>query len=110
MDLCILTLDGISCTKLVLYGDCRYNSKTNVSIILASIKFIYSSKRFVRQLMWRMEQNICLRCLDFSVYLVISINQIMRSLFFGPTVSLTVIVKKTAFHACQTKEHSVGDK
>ena len=47
----ILTLDEKSFTKLLLNGDDRYDSKTNKSIILASINFIYSSKRFDGQLM-----------------------------------------------------------
>ena len=38
-------------TELVLYQDDRHDSKTNKSIILTSINFIYSSKRFDRQLM-----------------------------------------------------------
>ena len=50
-DSCILTLDQKSFTKLLLYGDGRYDSKTNKSIILVSINFIYSSKRFDGQLM-----------------------------------------------------------
>ena len=53
IDSCILTLDRLdekSFTKFLLYGDGRYDSKTNKSIILASIKFIYSSKRFDGQL------------------------------------------------------------
>ena len=51
IDSYILTLDEKSFTKLFLYGDHRYNSKTNKSIILVSINFIYSSKRFDGQLM-----------------------------------------------------------
>ena len=47
----VLTLDEKSFTKLLLYGDDRYDSKTNKTIILASINFIYSSKRFEGQLM-----------------------------------------------------------
>ena len=47
----ILTLDEKSFTKLLLCGDGRYGSKTNQSIILASIKFSHSSKRFDGQLM-----------------------------------------------------------
>ena len=39
----ILTLDEKSFMKLFLYGDDRYDRKTNESIILASIKFIYPS-------------------------------------------------------------------
>ena len=53
IDSCILTLDRLdekSFTKFLLYGDGRYDSKTNKSIILASIKYIYSSKRFDGQL------------------------------------------------------------
>ena len=48
---CILTLDEKSLTKLVLYGDGRCDSKKTKSLILASINFIYSSKRFDGQLM-----------------------------------------------------------
>ena len=48
---CILTLDEKSLTKLLLYGDGRYDSKTNKKLILASINFIYYSKRFYGQLM-----------------------------------------------------------
>ena len=51
IDLCILTLDEKSFTKLLLSGDGRYDSKTNKSIILASINFIYSRKRFDGHLM-----------------------------------------------------------
>ena len=51
INLCILTLDEKSFTKLLLYGDDKYNSKTNKSIMLASINFIYSSKRFDGQSM-----------------------------------------------------------
>ena len=51
IDSYILTLDEKSFTKLDLYGHGRYDSKTNKSIILASINFIYSSKRFDGQLM-----------------------------------------------------------
>ena len=48
---CILTLDEKSSTKLRVYGDGRYDSKTNKSIILVSINFIYYSKRVDGQLM-----------------------------------------------------------
>ena len=51
IDSCILTLDEKSFTKLLLYRDGRYQSKTNKSIILASINFIYFSKRFDGQFM-----------------------------------------------------------
>ena len=50
-DSCILTLDETSFTKLLLYGDSRYGNKTNKSIVLASVNFIYSSERFDGQLM-----------------------------------------------------------
>ena len=50
-DSCILTLDEKFFTKLLVYGDSRFDSKTNKSIILASVKFIYSSKGFDGQLM-----------------------------------------------------------
>ena len=50
-DSCILTLDEKSFTKLFLYGDDRYGSKINESIIIASINFIYSSIRVDGQLM-----------------------------------------------------------
>ena len=68
-DLCKLTLNQKSFTKLLLYGDGRYDSKTNTSIILASIKFIYSRKRSELQLIWWKKRNICLRCLDFQCLL-----------------------------------------
>ena len=51
IDSCILTLDEKSLTKLLLYGDDRYDCKINKSIILASINFIHSSKRSDGQLM-----------------------------------------------------------
>ena len=51
IDSCILTLNKKSFMILLLYGDSRYESKTNTSIILTSIKFIYSSKHFDGQLM-----------------------------------------------------------
>ena len=46
IDSCIFTLDGKFLTKLLLYGDSKYDNKTNKSTILASINFIYSNKRF----------------------------------------------------------------
>ena len=51
IDSCIFRLDEKSLTKLLLYGDGRYDSKTNKSIILTSMNFIYSSKCFDRELM-----------------------------------------------------------
>ena len=51
IDSCILTLDEKNFPKLLLYGDDRYDRKINKSIILASINFIHSSKRFDGELM-----------------------------------------------------------
>ena len=51
IDSSIATLDEKSFTKLLLYGDGRYDWKTNKSIILASINFIYASKCFDEQSM-----------------------------------------------------------
>ena len=51
IDLCILTLDEKSFTKLLLYGGGIYDNKTCKIMILASIKLIYSGKRFDGQLM-----------------------------------------------------------
>ena len=51
IDSCILTLDEKYFTKLLLYRDGRYDSKTNKTIILSSIKIIDSSKHFDGQLM-----------------------------------------------------------
>ena len=47
---CILILDEKSLTELLLYGDDRYDLKTNKRIVLTSINFIHSSKRFDGQL------------------------------------------------------------
>ena len=79
IDSCNPTLDENFFTKVLLHGDDRYDSKTNKIIILASITFIYSSKRFDGQLMWLRKHYICLRCIDFSAFLIISMSQIMRS-------------------------------
>ena len=70
IDSCILALDEKSLTKLLLYGDDKYDCKANKSIILASINFIHSSKRIDGHLMWWRKQNICLRCLDLRVALL----------------------------------------
>ena len=51
IDSCILTLDEKYFTKLLLYRDGRYDSKTNKTIILSSIKIIDSSKHLDGQLM-----------------------------------------------------------
>ena len=79
IDSCIYTLNNFFFRKLLVYGGGGYASKRNTSIILASIKFIYSSERFDGQLMRWKKQNICLRCLNFSVCLIISTNQVMGS-------------------------------
>ena len=49
----ILNLDQISLTKLILFGDSKYENKVNKNILLASINFVLSSKRSEGQLMWR---------------------------------------------------------
>ena len=64
---------------ICVYGDDRYDSKTSKSIILASINFICSSERFGGQFTWWRKHYICFHCLDFSICLIISMNQIMRS-------------------------------
>ena len=49
----ILNLDEISLTKLLLYDDSKYENKVNKNILLASMNFVLSTKRFEGQLMWR---------------------------------------------------------
>ena len=44
-------MHSINSLLIYVYGDGRYDSKTNKSIILASINFVYSSKGFDGQLM-----------------------------------------------------------
>ena len=44
IDSCTLTVDEKPFTKLLQYGDGRNGRKTNKSIILASINFIYFRK------------------------------------------------------------------
>ena len=51
LDSNILNLDEISLTKLLLYGDSKYENNVNKKILLASINFILSTKRFEGQLM-----------------------------------------------------------
>ena len=51
LDSNILNLDEISLTKLLLYGDSKYENKVNKKILLASINFVLSAKRFEGQLM-----------------------------------------------------------
>ena len=50
LDSNILNLDEISLTKLLLYGDSKYENKVNKKILLASINFVLSTKRFEGQL------------------------------------------------------------
>ena len=47
----ILNLDKISLTKLLLYGDSKYENKINKKILLASINFVLSTKQFEGQLL-----------------------------------------------------------
>ena len=65
------------------------DNKTNISkeaivcilsIISASIKFIYSSKYFDRRSMWYKIEKICLPCVHFRICLVISLSQVMGGL------------------------------
>ena len=51
-----------------------------LSIISASIKFIYSSKYFNRRSMWYKIEKICLPCVHFTICLVISLSQVMGGL------------------------------
>ena len=77
IDLCILTLDEKSFTKLLIYGDGRYDSKTNNSIILASINFIYSVKCF--------DGHFCLQ------YLLSSDNKAMTLHTVSPLLTLLFV-------------------
>ena len=47
----ILNLDQISLTKLILFGDSKYENKVNKNILLVSINFVLFSKRSEGQLM-----------------------------------------------------------
>ena len=47
----ILNLDEISLTKLLLYGDSKYENNVNKNILLASINFILSANQFEGHLM-----------------------------------------------------------
>ena len=51
LDSNILNLDEISLTKLLLYGDSKYENKVNKKVLLASINFVHSTMRFEGQLM-----------------------------------------------------------
>ena len=46
----ILNLDEISLTKVPLYGDSKFENKLNKKMLLASINFVLSTKRFESQL------------------------------------------------------------
>ena len=50
LDSNILNLDEISLSKLLLYGDSKYKNKVNKKILLVSINFVLSTKRFKSQL------------------------------------------------------------
>ena len=50
LDSGILILDEKSLTKLLLYGDSKFETKVNKKILLASINFVLSTKRFDGQL------------------------------------------------------------
>ena len=51
LDSNILNLDEISVPKLLLYGDSKYENNVTKKILLASINFILSAKRFEDHLM-----------------------------------------------------------
>ena len=38
---------------MILYGDSKYENKVNKNILLASVNFVLSTRRFEDQLMWR---------------------------------------------------------
>ena len=50
LDPSILNLDEISLTKLLLYGNSKFENKVNKKILLASINFVLPTKRFEGQL------------------------------------------------------------
>ena len=65
LDSSILNLNEISLTKLLLYGDSKFENKVNKKI-LASINFLLSTKQFEGQLIWRFSQvYVCLQFLLF---------------------------------------------
>ena len=51
LDSSILNLDEISLTKLLLYGDSKFENNVNKKILLASINLLHSTKRFEGQMM-----------------------------------------------------------
>ena len=64
LDSKILNPDEISLTELLLYGDSKYKNKANKNILLTSINFVLSRKRFKGQLIWRLYQiYVCLQFL-----------------------------------------------
>ena len=50
LDSSIVNLDKMSLTKLLLYGDRKFEDKVNKKILLASINFVLSIKQFEGQL------------------------------------------------------------
>ena len=50
LDSRILNLDEIFLTKLLLYGDSKFENKVHKKILLTSINFVLSTKRFEGQL------------------------------------------------------------
>ena len=50
LDFSILNLDEKSLTKLLLHGDSKFENKVNKKILLASINFVLSTRRFEGQL------------------------------------------------------------
>ena len=50
LDSSILNLDEISLTKLLLYGDSKFENEVNKNTLLASINFVLATKRFEGQL------------------------------------------------------------
>ena len=50
LDSSIRNLDE-TLTKLLLYGDSKFDNKVNKKILLASVNFVLSTKRFEGQLM-----------------------------------------------------------
>ena len=50
LDFNIFNLDEISLSKLFLYGDSKYKIKVKEKILLVSINFVLSTKRFKSQL------------------------------------------------------------
>ena len=53
------------------------SAKTADMAIKQILLNIYSSKYFDSQLMWYKIEKICLSCVHFSVYLIISLSQVM---------------------------------